>query len=159
MSYRDDQQPVFQLTLRALPDAVPPIVRLRRLLKLLLGSFGLVCTEAVELPAASRGVAQASGSAASASDGRRRPTTPPAGPGAVRRPTARETGRAGPPGCASTRRARSRVLPVASAPRRWPLEKSHRDTHLLAFVKRDQAGGWSIAKRGRMMEQAPTEAG
>jgi hypothetical protein len=45
-----DADPVeFVLRLHPLPDAIPPIVRLRRAMKLLLRSFRLKCT-AVALP-------------------------------------------------------------------------------------------------------------
>jgi hypothetical protein len=41
----------YELVLRAEPWSVPAIIRLRRLLKLALRSFGLRCVELKELPA------------------------------------------------------------------------------------------------------------
>jgi hypothetical protein len=45
----DQGQPVYRLTLRAQPGAVPPVVRLRRLLKTALRSFGLRCLAVEEV--------------------------------------------------------------------------------------------------------------
>jgi hypothetical protein len=49
VSNPDPSQPVYRVVLRALPDRVPAIVRLRGVLKALLRSYGFVCTEAVEV--------------------------------------------------------------------------------------------------------------
>jgi len=43
------EQPCFQLILRALPRAVPVMVRLRRLLKACLRCYGFQCVDACEL--------------------------------------------------------------------------------------------------------------
>jgi hypothetical protein len=39
----------YQLTLEALPDSAPAVIRLRRFLKAALRAYGLRCTSAVEL--------------------------------------------------------------------------------------------------------------
>jgi len=45
------EQPEFRLCFRALPDEVPPIIRLRRLLKTALRYYKMRCTNAVEFEA------------------------------------------------------------------------------------------------------------
>jgi hypothetical protein len=59
-------QPVFELRLVALPDAVPAATRLKRLLKMCLRGYGLKCVEAREVPPRDSGNSpgQAAGSAA-----------------------------------------------------------------------------------------------
>jgi hypothetical protein len=47
----DAGRPVYVLTLRAEPDAVPPAVRLRRLLKALLRAWAFQCVEVREVTA------------------------------------------------------------------------------------------------------------
>jgi hypothetical protein len=47
---RSDAVPDIRLTLRPLPDAVPADVRLRRLLKRLLRSYGFRCVNVEALP-------------------------------------------------------------------------------------------------------------
>ena len=44
------EQPCFRLMLRALPRAVPTVVRLRRLIKTFLRCYGFECVDACELP-------------------------------------------------------------------------------------------------------------
>ena len=39
----------YALTLESLPDDAPPIIRLRRFLKMALRAYGLRCTSAVQL--------------------------------------------------------------------------------------------------------------
>jgi hypothetical protein len=45
------RDPDIRITLRPKPDAVPSNIRLRRLLKLALRAFGLVCVDVREVPA------------------------------------------------------------------------------------------------------------
>jgi hypothetical protein len=44
-----DQATVYRVTFLALPDDVPPSIRLRRLLKIALRALALKCTEAEEI--------------------------------------------------------------------------------------------------------------
>ena len=63
------QHPRFNLTIEALPDDGPPIVRLRRILKALLRSYRFRCLSAIELPADNQPAAPAlPGGAASTQD-------------------------------------------------------------------------------------------
>jgi hypothetical protein len=50
-----DQQPHYRLTLRPLPSAYPPVIRLRRALKWLLRSFGLECVDVREVSPPAKG--------------------------------------------------------------------------------------------------------
>jgi hypothetical protein len=50
MDDKPGARPCFQLILRALPRAVPTVVRLRRLLKAFLRCYGFQCVDACELP-------------------------------------------------------------------------------------------------------------
>jgi hypothetical protein len=54
------EQPEYRLRFRALPDRVPPIIRLRRLLKLALRAFGMRCVmiEGIDIPESDTGLAQ-----------------------------------------------------------------------------------------------------
>ena len=62
---RSDEPALVRLTLRALPDAAPAAVRLRRLLKTLIRCYGFRCLQVEEV----RGLAPGAG----------RPTLPPCG--------------------------------------------------------------------------------